>query len=681
MPNHLINENSPYLLQHAHNPVEWYPWGPEALEKARSFNLPIFLSIGYAACHWCHVMAHESFEDQATAAIMNERFINIKVDREERPDLDSLYMNAVVALTGQGGWPMSVFLTPDGQPFFGGTYFPPVQRYNMPAFQEVLLNVSRVWQTERSQVIESSQNITDHLQKVLQASSQPFSTPLESHYLDQAARLLTQNYDWKNGGWGQSPKFPQPMAIEFLLTRAAAGDHSALELASHALWSMAKGGMYDVVGGGFSRYSTDNNWLVPHFEKMLYDNALLARSYLHAFLLTGNPFFRRVCTETLDFIVRELRNPSGGFYSSLDADSEGEEGKYYLWTPPEIAHSLGDSSDADFILSAYGVTTSGNFEGRTVLQRVKTDEELAGLFSMELSQIPERFSDCHHRMLAYRSQRVRPATDDKVLVSWNALMLTAFAEAARYLQSAHYLEVARANANFLLLALHPSDQLLRSWRKGKAAHPAYLEDYASLILGLLSLYQSDPDPRWYVAAVQFTQAMTVHFSDPQGGFFDTRDDQPALFLRPKDTQDNATPSGNSLAVMALLQMSALSGRGDWREKAEGSLRMMQVMIARYPTGFSFWLSAMDFALNPVKEAAILGGLDDPNTQSLLDVLWSAYRPRLVAAISPFPPAVDSPPILHNRQMIESKPTAYICQHFVCKQPVTAPSDLKALLQG
>jgi uncharacterized protein YyaL (SSP411 family) len=412
MPNRLANENSPYLLQHAQNPVDWYPWGEEALERARSEKKPIFLSIGYAACHWCHVMAHESFEDPDTAAIMNENFINIKVDREERPDLDSIYMNAVVAMTGQGGWPMSVFLTPDRQPFFGGTYFPPVRRYNMPAFREVPLSVKQAWQDDPVRLKGSAQEITDRLKQEQFAGSQPAA--VQPELLDQAAFALGQTYDWKFGGWGLAPKFPQPMAIEFLLRRASRGDRFALDMATHALHSMALGGMYDVVGGGFARYSTDNYWRVPHFEKMLYDNGQLASVYLYAYLLTGDSCFRQVCEETLDFIVREMTHPQGGFFSSLDADSEGEEGKYYLWTLEEIHQVLKNPEDAEFFISAYNVTETGNFEGSIVLQRAVDDSVLADRFNLSVEQIPQRLMGCTLSRSVRKS--VYAGTDDKVLV-------------------------------------------------------------------------------------------------------------------------------------------------------------------------------------------------------------------------------------------------------------------------
>lgn len=678
MPNQLAQENSPYLLQHAENPVEWYPWGEAALEKARRQDLPIFLSIGYAACHWCHVMAHETFEDPQVAAFMNEHFVNIKVDREERPDLDSIYMNAVVALTGQGGWPMSVFITPDGKPFFGGTYFPPVRRYGMPSFMEVLQSIAQAWQKDRSSLLQAVPELTRHLQEAV-LSLPPTLQPLNPHILEQSAMRLAQNYDWKHGGWGAAPKFPQPMAIEFLLRRAARHDRMAQDMAVHALRQMARGGMYDVIGGGFARYSTDNDWLVPHFEKMLYDNALLARAYLHAFLVTGDLAFRRVCEETLDFIARDLRScpgeegqPKGGFFSSLDADSEGEEGKFYLWSPDEIRLTLENPSEAEFFLAAYGMTPAGNFEGKTVLQRALDDSALAAQFSIPLEQVPDRLRELHARLLAVRNTRVWPGTDDKVLVSWNALALVAFSEAARYLNRADYLEIARLNADFLLTELNPHDRLLRSWRNGQARHNAYLEDYAGLVLGLLSLYQTDPDPYWFSSAYQLAGDMLEHFRDPQGGFFDTRQDHGPLLTRPKEFQDNATPAGSSQAALALLQLAAYTGSGEYRDLAEAMLGSIQDVAARYPTAFSNWLCAIDLASQPILEVAILGDLQDPATQALLAPLWAAYRPQALLALSPFPPASVAPPLLHDRPLLDGKPTAYLCRNFVCQQPVNSP---------
>ena len=679
MPNRLAHESSPYLLQHAENPVDWYPWGAEALEKARREDKPIFLSIGYAACHWCHVMAHESFEDAETAAIMNEHFVNIKVDREERPDLDGIYMQAVVAMTGQGGWPMSVFLTPDGKPFYGGTYFPPVSRYHLPAFREILETIARLWRKDRARLLESSEKLSQHLQP--QANMGGGGSLPGEQALEQAAMSLAQAYDWKYGGWGQAPKFPQPMTIEYLLRRGTRGDKFAIEMADHALHAMARGGMYDVIGGGFARYSVDAEWHTPHFEKMLYDGAQLALAYLHAYKITGKPAFRRVCEETLDFIVREMTHPQGGFYSSLDADSEGEEGKHYVWSPQEVQQAVGDSQDAAFLIAAYGVTEAGNFEGKNVLQRVLNDEQLAEKFGLPVEEVPAELTRLHALLLAARSQRVRPDTDDKVLVFWNALALAAFAEAGRYLGRPDYTSVAIRNARFLLDNLYREGRLLRSWREGQAKHNAYLEDYAGLILALLSLYQSDPDPHWYSTALKLAEEMVAHYVDPEGGFFDTRDDHEELLFRPKDVQDNATPSGNALAAAVLLQLAAYENRSEWRDLAEAMLTAMQEAMARYPTAFAQWLCAADFAIGPACEVAVLGDSGNPGTKALVDVLWKTYRPRVVAAISAYPPGPGSPALLKERPLQNGRPTTYVCQGFVCRQPVNTPEEMLAQLEN
>ena len=679
MPNRLAHESSPYLLQHAENPVDWYPWGAEALEKARREDKPIFLSIGYAACHWCHVMAHESFEDAETAAIMNEHFVNIKVDREERPDLDGIYMQAVVAMTGQGGWPMSVFLTPDGKPFYGGTYFPPVSRYHLPAFREILETIARLWRKDRARLLESSEKLSQHLQP--QANMGGGGSLPGEQALEQAAMSLAQAYDWKYGGWGQAPKFPQPMTIEYLLRRGTRGDKFAIEMADHALHAMARGGMYDVIGGGFARYSVDAEWHTPHFEKMLYDGAQLALAYLHAYKITGKPAFRRVCEETLDFIVREMTHPQGGFYSSLDADSEGEEGKHYVWSPQEVQQAVGDSQDAAFLIAAYGVTEAGNFEGKNVLQRVLNDEQLAEKFGLPVEEVPAELTRLHALLLAARSQRVRPDTDDKVLVFWNALALAAFAEAGRYLGRPDYTSVAIRNARFLLDNLYREGRLLRSWREGQAKHNAYLEDYAGLILALLSLYQSDPDPHWYSTALKLAEEMVAHYADPEGGFFDTRDDHEELLFRPKDVQDNATPSGNALAAAVLLQLAAYENRSEWRDLAEAMLTAMQEAMARYPTAFAQWLCAADFAIGPACEVAVLGDSGNPGTKALVDVLWKTYRPRVVAAISAYPPGPGSPALLKERPLQNGRPTTYVCQGFVCRQPVNTPEEMLAQLEN
>jgi uncharacterized protein YyaL (SSP411 family) len=680
MSNNLINENSPYLLQHADNPVNWFPWGKEALAKARAENKPIFLSIGYAACHWCHVMAHESFEDEATAALMNEHFVNIKVDREERPDLDTIYMQATVAMTGSGGWPMSVFLTPELKPFYAGTYFPPVQRYNMPAFKDILAGIARAWNEEPEEISRVSGQVSSHLQQSL-TTGQVSATSLQRNHLNAVAKALGEAYDWGYGGWGAAPKFPQPMTIEFLLRRYASGDEDALKPAIHALKAMARGGMYDVVGGGFSRYSVDNFWRVPHFEKMLYDNAQLARVYLHAWQITKEPFFKQIVIETLDFVTREMTHPAGGFYSSLDADSEGEEGKFYVWTVEEIREVL--KEDSEFFEAAYGIAPRGNWENKTVLQRALDDASLAARFKLDPKAIPAKLADSHSRLLAARSVRVRPGTDDKILTAWNGLMLGAVAETARALDEPDvqhkYLVLATRNAEFLLNALRPDGKLKRSWRQGKITNEVFLEDYAALILGLLELYQTDFQDKWFASAQELIEEMLVLFSDPDGGLFDTSIENKELLLRPKDLQDNATPSGNALACEALLRFAAFTDNGKYRDLAEKSLSLIADQALRYPTAFARWLSAADFSLGSVKQIALIYEEDPQEARGLLKTIQAEYRPNTILAASSDPPSIHAPALLAERPLKDGKPTVYVCEGFVCKMPVTSISELQALL--
>jgi uncharacterized protein len=689
MTNHLTSENSPYLLQHSNNPVDWYPWGSEALEKARIEDQPIFLSIGYAACHWCHVMAHESFEDPDTAALMNAHFVNIKVDREERPDLDSIYMKAVVALTGRGGWPMSVFLTPDGIPFFGGTYFPPRPRYGMPAFKDLLVAIGQAWQNDRKSLLTSGQEL---LQNIQNSYSPIHIKSVRDHSINpaivnEAATRLIGTYDRESGGWGKAPKFPQPMAIEFLLRRACHGDQQSLPIVCHALDTMAKGGLYDILGGGFARYSTDNEWLVPHFEKMLYDNAQLARAYLHAFLLTGNMYYRHVCAKTLDFLIREMmqsdadeKSMPGGFFSSLDADSEGVEGKYYLWTASEIRNILKPSLSVkepyvDLFFETYAITDEGNFEGKVILQRAIENQELVAKYGLNEEAVAEQFSRIHDCLFQARSKRVRPATDNKILTSWNAYTSTVFAEAARYLKRSDYLQIARKTVNFILTELYEPGCLYRSWRDGNAKHPGYLEDYAAFILCLLELYQSDPDPRWYAMAQKLEVEMQENFLDLQIGFFDTRNDQNQLIVRPKDLQDNATPCGNSLAALALLKLDHYSGGIERHEQAVAMLVNILPQASRYPTAFANWLSTADFALSEVREVAILGNLELTETKELVNSLWQKYQPDLIVACSTFPPPANAPALLRDRPLQNGLPTAYVCQDFTCRNPVNSAQEL------
>jgi uncharacterized protein len=680
MPNHLISENSPYLLQHANNPVNWFPWGEEALNKARTEDKPIFLSIGYAACHWCHVMAHESFENEETAAFMNEHFVNIKVDREERPDLDTIYMQATVAMTGSGGWPMSVFLTPDLKPFYAGTYFPPVQRYNMPAFKDVLAGIARAYQEEPDEIERVSSQVSSHLHQSL-AGEQNRELTLQREHLKAVTKALVEAYDWGYGGWGEAPKFPQPMTIEFMLRRYATDDQEALKPAIHVMKAMSRGGMYDVVGGGFSRYSVDNFWRVPHFEKMLYDNAQLARVYLHGWQITRDPHFKQVVVETLDFVAHELTHPAGGFYSSLDADSEGEEGKFYVWTLEEIRDVL--KQESEFFEAAYGITPRGNWEGKTVLQRALDDSSLAARFKLDLEAVPAKLADSHSKLLNARSSRVRPGTDDKILTAWNGLMLAAFAEAARLIDEPElqqkYHTLAVRNAEFLLDAVRPGGRLKRSWRQGKITNEVFLEDYAALILGLIELYQTDFKDKWFFVAQELTAEMLDLFSDPNDGFFDTSKDSQELLLRPKDLQDNATPSGNSLACEALLKLAAFTDNGRYRDLAEKSLSLVANQALRYPTSFGRWLSAADFALANVKQVAVLYESDPEEAWELLQTIQAKFRPNAIIAASAYPPSEKAPALLMDRPLKDGLPTVYVCEGFVCKMPVTSGSELQDLL--
>jgi len=664
MSNRLANETSPYLRQHAANPVDWYPWGEEALRAAREQDKPILLSIGYAACHWCHVMAHESFEDPETAELMNRLFINIKVDREERPDLDSIYMSAVVALTGQGGWPMTVALTPDGRPFFGGTYFPPDPRHGMPSFRQVLLSLAQAWDEQRDQVEGSAGEIADHIRETALAEALGGGGALNDDLFDQALNGLLRSFDSRLGGFGGAPKFPPSMTLEFLLRmHLQRGDSMALHMAEHTLKMMAHGGMYDQIGGGFARYSTDAYWLVPHFEKMLYDNALLARVYLHAWQVTGKPLYRRVVEETLDFALREMRHAAGGFYSSYDADSEGEEGKFYVWSAAEIREALGP--DATRFMAAYGVSEGGNWEGHNILHVSDPAalEEWPGL------------DDAKRRLYDIRASRVWPGLDDKVLTAWNGLMLAAFAEAGRALDRPDYVAAAVANAEFLHATMRqPDGRLLRSWKDGAGArYNAYLEDYAFLADGLLALYQTTFDPRWFVWARELADHVVNHFADPAGGFFDTSDDHEDLLHRPKDVQDNATPSGNGMAAHVLLRLGLYTGEGRYWDTAESMVGGLYEAMARYPSAFAHWLGAAAFILGQPQEIAIIGDPGAADARALLDIVFGRYRPNLVVAVGG--DAAAPIPLLADRPQIDDRATAYVCRRFVCRQPVMEPLAL------
>ncbi|HEX8025579.1 MAG TPA: thioredoxin domain-containing protein [Candidatus Limnocylindrales bacterium] len=679
--NRLANETSPYLLQHAHNPVDWWPWGQEALTRAKLLDRPVFLSIGYAACHWCHVMERESFEHEPTAQFLNDHFVSIKVDREERPDLDQVYMGAVQALTGGGGWPMSVFLTPDGRPFYGGTYFPDEPRHGLPSFRQLLEGIDLAWKTQRRELEQTGAQLVGRLVESQRLPA--VQAPPTPELLDTAVTLLERSADGRHGGWGGAPKFPQPMTIEFLLRRAAAGSAGALAVAQRALDAMADGGIHDQLGGGFHRYATDARWLVPHFEQMLYDNAQLARTYLHAWALTGETRYRDVATGVLDYLLRELRTADGAFAASQDADTEGVEGATFTWRAQEVEDELGDA--AALFAAAYGVTAGGNWEGVTILSRVRSGAELAQAFSIPISEVDARLAVARTRLLAARAARPQPARDDKALAAWNGLAIAALADAARLVRRSdpdvaqRYRTAAEAAAEAVTGGLLGADgRLGRSWKDGRASGAGVLEDYADLAEGLLALYAATFDERWFVTARQLADSIVERFGDPEGGFFDTAADAERLVTRPKDAQDNATPSGSAMATFVLLQLAALTGDGRYRSIAERALATITPFTARYPTAFAQWLQAIDLALADVAEVAIVGNVGDDATAELAEVAGAGYAPNRVVAVAPDGDA-SAIPLLHDRPRRDGKPTAYVCRNFACRQPVTDPEALAAQL--
>ena len=685
MTNRLIDETSSYLLQHADNPVDWYAWGEEALSKAKAEDKPIFLSIGYSACHWCHVMAHESFEDPDTAAVMNEHFVNIKVDREERPDLDAIYMEAVVALTGHGGWPMSVFLTPDGLPFYGGTYFPPTSRYGMPAFKQVLISLAEAYRGQRQQIQQGGEQLRARVAQSLALRGEP--SQLSPETLDLAFRGLAGRFDSTHGGFGDAPKFPQPMNLEFLLRyHHRTGEKAALDMVDLTLTRMASGGIYDQLGGGFHRYATDARWLVPHFEKMLYDNALLARVFLHAWQVTRRPLYRRVVEETLDYVVGEMTHPQGGFYSAQDADSEGEEGKFFVWTPEQVKSVLGEEEGKIFC-GYFDITTRGNFEGKSILN-VKLDPgSAASAARMDEETFQEIIQRGRQRLFKARESRTRPGRDEKVLTAWNGLMLAAFAEASQVLGREDYRQVAECNADFVLGQLRQEGRLLRSWTAESASGPgvarlnAYLEDYAFYTDGLLALYSATFDPRWFAEARRLADVMLSHFADPNGGFFDTSHDHEPLITRPKGLQDNAIPSGNAMAADVLLRLGAYTGDDRYRQPAEESLAAMASVMQQYPGGFSHWLCALAFQLAPAYEIALIGDPLAEDTQAMLEVVRRPYRPFQAVALAA--PGDESAgqiiPLLASRPQQDGRATAYVCRNLTCHTPVTDPGAFQSQL--
>ena len=675
--NRLIDETSPYLRQHAHNPVDWYPWGEEALARARAEDKPIFLSIGYAACHWCHVMEHESFESEQIANLMNEHFVCIKVDREERPDIDAIYMNAVQMMTGHGGWPMSMFLTPDLKPFYGGTYYPPVDRQGMPGFGRVLLTMADLYRNRRDEVFTSADSITAELQNInrFRESGEMMTTEI----LNQAFSSLLSKFDNAHGGFGHAPKFPPSMTLMFLL-RYHKRTHSpeALQMIELTLEKMAGGGMYDHIGGGFARYSTDAHWLVPHFEKMLYDNALLARIYLYAYQATRKLRYREVAEETLEYILRDMTSDEGGFYSSEDADSEGVEGKFYVWTKDEVIRLMGREEGETFC-RYYDITTEGNFEhGQSILNTPISPEEFAGRENIATDELKRIISSGRKKLFRAREERVRPGLDDKILTAWNGMMLMAFAEAANILGRDDYSEVARRNGEFLLSNLLRDGRLLRTYKDGRAKLNGYLEDYAYVIEGLLALYEATFELKYFERARELGRVMIEQFWDgEEGGFYFTSSDHEELIMRTKDYFDNAIPSGNSSAALSFLKLWSLTQESSYQRCAATILRTMRQAMEKYPSGFGYLLSALDAYLAEGCEIAITGAAQSHEVRSFMEEIYSRYIPNKVIAFA----AVEDErarkeiKLLEGRRSVDGKATAYVCHNYACLLPATTIEEL------
>ena len=680
MPNRLAKETSPYLLQHKDNPVDWYPWGDEAFERARNEDRPVFLSIGYSACHWCHVMERESFENDEIAALMNERFVNIKVDREERPDVDSIYMSAVQAMTGSGGWPMSIFMTPDGKPYFTGTYFPPDDRGGMTAFPRVLAAAADAYRDRKEEVLATTSKIVEQLegQTVAHSSTEPLTRETKA----QAFSALRSMFDSEHGGFGGAPKFPQAMALDFLLRYwHETKDQQALSMVEVTLTKMALGGIYDQVGGGFARYATDDIWLVPHFEKMLYDNALLVPVYTHAWQVTGKALYRRVVEETLRYAEREMLQPSGGFSSAQDADSEGVEGKFFVWEASDVDGLLGEELGR-IARAYYGLTDHGNFEGRNILSIPEPEEEVLADLGISADELAASVATIREKLFAEREKRIKPGLDDKILTAWNALMLKAFAEAGAAFDEPAYVDIARRNAEFLLESLVRDGRLLRTWKAGSAKLNGYLEDYGYLIDALLSLYEATFEQRWLADAESLAKSMIdLFYEADEGVFYDTGSDHERLLFRPREVSDNATPSGGSSAAMALFRLAVFTGDADYQRAALSSLRSVHDMLTRAPTGFANWLSALDFYLSTPKEIVIMGPPDNPATQALLRVARGRYLPNRALAGAASPVAGAASPLLEGRELVDDKPTAYVCESYACQLPVSTPEELVAQLEA
>jgi len=671
--NRLADQTSPYLRQHADNPVDWYPWGEEAFAAAAERDVPVLLSVGYSSCHWCHVMAHESFEDPDVATVMNRLFVNVKVDREERPDVDGIYMQAVQAMTGQGGWPMTVFLTPDAQPFYGGTYFPKGDSHGRPGFVRLMEVIDAAWRDQRADLIDQAAKLREAIERstTLDGGGTADPTP---EILERARASVAPQFDPRFGGFGRAPKFPQAMTHDFLLRASLRDpDPDIVEMVTVSLDAMAAGGMYDQLGGGFHRYSVDDFWLVPHFEKMLYDQALLGATYLHAWLVTREPRYQRIVEETIGYVLRDLHHPEGGFFSAEDADSEGIEGKFYVWSLTEIDAVCDE--DAPEVIRYFGVTESGNFVdphtqySGTILHAVDRTEDR-----------PDAVVRAIPKLLAARTTRVRPGLDDKVLLAWNALFLHTLAQAAAAFDRSDWMEAARANARFLLRAMRRDDgRLLRSWQGGRAAIPAYAEDHAALLEALVTLAEVD-DVAWLSEARHVADALLTLFADDErGGFFTTGVDAEPLIVRPKDVQDNATPAENSLAANGLLRLATLTGEARYEEPAARWLRSMAPLLGDHPTAFAYLLGALERWLVPPLEVAIVGDPSASETAALVAEVTGRFLPNAVHLVAAPGTGADVSPLLADRPLVDGRPTAYVCEHFACRVPVTTPEALAAQL--
>ncbi len=681
--NRLIRENSPYLLQHAHNPVDWYPWGTEVFERAEKEDKPIFLSIGYSTCHWCHVMERESFENEEIAKIMNEHFICIKVDREQRPDVDQIYMNAVVAMTGSGGWPLSVFLSPDGKPFYGGTYFPPEDSYGRPGFSRLLLAIADAWKNKRQQLVDSAGKLDDFVKST---AGQHGKEPLSPEILTNAFNIFRDSFDAANGGFGPAPKFPQPTNLSMLLCYwRRSGDKQALEMVEKTLVEMANGGIYDHIGGGFHRYSTDAQWLVPHFEKMLYDQALLARVYIEAHKITGNPYFERIARETFDYVLRDMTDSAGGFYSAEDADSEGAEGTFYLWDPNQTASVL-DKSQAELFNAYYGITETGNFErGKTILSVRASIEQLSKKLNKNPVEIENALSNARKLVFLSRQKRPRPHRDDKVITAWNGLMISSLAYGGAALEEQKYIKAAERCADFVLDVLHKDGRLMRYCRDGRVVEKAFLDDYALMIMGLLDLYEADFQTRRLTQAAKLSDEMIELFADEDnGGFFLTGNDVESFIARPKPNSDGAVPCGNSIAALVLLKLGRLNMNQRFTEQGGRVLESFSGQMARSPVSLSAMLIALNFWLGPTIEMVIAGDADADDTRMMIRLVRHRFLPNAVVILHEPGAAGEAikklVPFTKNQTIINDKATAYVCENYVCKKPVNELKELEELIK-